>query len=55
MVTIISLAIFPFAARGLMKMIIDQTGDNKSFNAFMQARKDYAADFVITALKNRKK
>lgn len=55
MVTIVSLAIFPFAARNIMKMIMRQIGDTKNFNAFMQARKEFASDFVITALKNRRK
>jgi len=55
MVTVVSMAIFPFAARNVMKMMMEQLGDNKSFNNFMQARKDFASDFVIAALKNRKK
>ena len=53
--TIISMAVFPFAARDLLKTMIGQMGDNKTFNAFMRDRKEFAADFVITALKNRKK
>lgn len=55
MVTIVSMAIFPFAARNVMKMMMEQLGDTKSFNNFMQARKEFASDFVIAALKNRKK
>lgn len=55
MVTIISLAVFPFAARDMIKMMMQQMGDNKLFNTFMRDRKEFAADFVITALKNRKK
>jgi hypothetical protein len=55
MVTIISFAVFPFAARDMMKMMMQQMGDNKTFNTFMRDRKEFAADFVITALKNRKK
>lgn len=55
MVTIVSMAIFPFAARNVMKMMMEQLGDTKSFNTFMQARKEFASDFVIAALKNRKK
>jgi TetR/AcrR family transcriptional regulator len=55
MVSVVSLALFPFAARDVMKIMVPQLGDNKSFNAFMQERKTFAADFVISALKNRKK
>ncbi|HUW94101.1 MAG TPA: TetR/AcrR family transcriptional regulator [Bacteroidales bacterium] len=55
MVTIISLAIFPFAAREIMKIMTSQIGNNKSFNSFMRERKDFAAGFVISALKNSKK
>jgi hypothetical protein len=35
--------------------MIPEVGDNKKFIAFMRDRKEFAADFVITALKNRKK
>ncbi len=55
MVTIVSLAVFPFAVHDMMKMMMKQLGDNKSFNTFMRDRKEFAADFVITALKNRNK
>ncbi len=55
MVTIVSMAIFPFAARNIMKMMMEQLGETRNFNSFMQARKEFASDFVITALKNRKK
>jgi len=55
MVTIVSMTIFPFAARDMIKLMIPQFNDTKVFNAFMQERKSFAADFVITALKNRKK
>jgi AcrR family transcriptional regulator len=55
MITIISLAIFPFAAREVIKMMLSRLDDARSFNAFMQKRKDFAADFVISSLKNYKK
>ena len=54
-ISIVSLAIFPFAARDVIMIIMSQIGEHKSFNAFMRDRKEFAADFVITALKNRKK
>jgi AcrR family transcriptional regulator len=55
MITIVSLAIFPFAARDVMKMVLLQLDDSKNFNSFMRERKKFAADFVISSLKNRKK
>jgi len=55
MMTVVSLSVFPFAARDVIKMMIPEVGDNKKFIAFMRGRKEFAADFVITALKNRKK
>jgi len=53
--TIVSLSVFPFAARDVIRMMIPEVADNKKFIAFMRERKEFAADFVITALKNRKK
>lgn len=55
MITIVSLSIFPFAARDVMKMVLSQPDDGKNFNTFMRERKKFAADFVISALKNRKR
>ena len=55
MITIVSMAIFPFAARDVMKMVLLQLDESKNFNAFMRERKKFAADFVISSLKNRKK
>jgi TetR/AcrR family transcriptional regulator len=55
MVTVVSFSIFPFAARDMLTLMIPPMDDNKKFNAFMRERKEFASDFVITALKNRKK
>ncbi len=55
MVSVVSLAIFPFAARDVIKVMIPELGDNKAFNSFMEERKKFVAEFVITALKNRRK
>lgn len=55
MMTIVSLSVFPFAARDVISMMIPEIGDNKKFIGFMRDRKEFAADFVIAALKNRKK
>jgi TetR/AcrR family transcriptional regulator len=55
MISVVSFSVFPFAARDMLKMLIPQMADNKKFNSYMNKRKEFAADFVITALKNRKK
>jgi AcrR family transcriptional regulator len=55
MMTVVSLSVFPFAARDVIRMMIPEIDDNKKFIAFMRDRKEFAADFVIAALKNRKK
>lgn len=55
MITIASMSVFPFAARDILSLMVPSLDDNRKFNAFMRERKDFAADFVITALKNRKK
>ncbi len=55
MLTVVSFSVFPFAARDMITMMIPELADNKKFIAFMRDRKEFAADFVITALKNRKK
>lgn len=55
MVTVVSFSIFPFAARDMLTLIMPQLDDTKKFNAFMRERKEFATDFVFTALKHRKK
>jgi len=55
MVTLVSFSIFPFAARDMLKIVIPELDDNKKFNAYMRDRKEFAADFLVTALKHRKK
>jgi len=55
MVTLVSFSIFPFAARDMLKIVIPELADNKKFNAYMRERKEFAADFLFTALKHRKK
>jgi TetR/AcrR family transcriptional regulator len=54
MITVISLTVFPFVAQDIIKMFLSRTGENADFNKFMNDRKTFAADFVISALKNRK-
>lgn len=55
MVTLVSFSIFPFAARDMLKILIPELDDNKKFNAYMRDRKEFGADFIVTALKHRKK
>lgn len=49
MVSVASLSVFPFAARGILEAIFDKFG--VSFEEFLEERKAFAADFVIKALK----
>ena len=51
MVTIASLSVFPFAARGILEGIFENIGVD--FDSFIEERKDFAADFVLASLKNR--
>ena len=55
MITVVSMSVFPFAARDMLSLMMPHMDDNKKFSTFMRERKDFAADFIITALKNRKK
>ena len=48
MVSIASLSVFPFAARGLIEGILDKSGID--FNTFIEERKQFAADFVLKAV-----
>jgi AcrR family transcriptional regulator len=49
MISIAALSVFPFAARGIIEGILDKTGHN--FNDYMEERKEYAAEFVIKAIR----
>jgi TetR/AcrR family transcriptional regulator len=51
MVTIASMSVFPFAARGILEGIFENFGVD--FDSFVEERKEFAADFVLSALKNR--
>lgn len=50
MVTIASMSVFPFAARGILEGIFENVGVD--FDSFVEERKEFAADFVLSALKN---
>jgi AcrR family transcriptional regulator len=51
MTTIASLSVFPFAARGILEGIFENLGVD--YDKYIEERKEFAADFVIGALKNR--
>ena len=53
MISIAALSVFPFAAKGILEGILDKTGHN--FNDFVEERKEFAADFVIRAIKKVKR
>lgn len=46
--SIVSMSVFPFAAKGLLEIIFDKAG--YKFNQYIEERKEYAAEFVIKAL-----
>ncbi len=48
-VSIAALSVFPFAARGIIEGILDKVGVD--FNGFIEQRKEFAANFVINAIK----
>jgi TetR/AcrR family transcriptional regulator len=52
MISIVSLSVFPFAARGIVEGILESTG--LDFNEYMEERKGFAADFVIKAISKEK-
>ena len=49
MTTIISLSVFPFAARGIFEVVFNNIGVD--FDKYIEERKEFAADFVIKALR----
>lgn len=55
MVTIVSFSVFPMAAHGMISVLMPELRERKKFNEYMRERKEFATDFVFTALKHRKK
>jgi AcrR family transcriptional regulator len=51
MSTIAAISVFPFAARGILETILQKAG--MDFDTYIEERKEFAADFVIGALKSR--
>jgi TetR/AcrR family transcriptional regulator len=48
MITLVSLSVFPFAARGIIEAVLEKAGIE--FDDFIEKRKDFAADFAIKAI-----
>ena len=51
MTTIAAISVFPFAARGIFESLFEKIGID--FDTYLEERKEFAADFVIKALKNK--
>jgi len=51
MTTIAAISVFPFAARGIFESLFAKIGID--FDNYLEERKEFAADFVIKALKNK--
>jgi AcrR family transcriptional regulator len=49
MSTIVAISVFPFAARGILEGIFETM--NINFDTYMEERKEFAAEFVIRAIK----
>jgi TetR/AcrR family transcriptional regulator len=48
MTAIVSLSVFPFAARGIFEVVFNNIGVD--FNKYIEERKEFAAEFVIKAI-----
>jgi hypothetical protein len=51
MTTIASMSVFPFAARGILEGIFQNMGVD--YNKYIEERKEFAAEFVIKAIKKQ--
>ena len=51
--TIVSISVFPFAARGVLEVLLGRFGI--SFKDFVEERKKFAVEFVLAALGNLKR
>jgi TetR/AcrR family transcriptional regulator len=49
MISMAAISVFPFAAKGILEGILDKLG--LDFNQYIEERKEFAADFVIRAIK----
>lgn len=53
MTSIAAISIFPFIGKKFFEVIMDKF--NKNFDEYLEERKEFAPDFVLSALKNRRK
>ncbi|NLJ43287.1 MAG: TetR/AcrR family transcriptional regulator [Bacteroidales bacterium] len=51
MTTIAAISVFPFAARGIFESLFKKIGID--FDTYLEERKEFAADFVIKAIKSK--
>jgi AcrR family transcriptional regulator len=51
MTSIASLSVFPFAAKGILEVVFKSFGVD--FNTYIEERKEFAAEFVIKAIKKQ--
>ena len=51
MTSIAAISVFPFAARGIIEAILSKAGID--FNSYIEERKVFAADFVLSAIKKQ--
>lgn len=49
--SIVSLSVFPFAARGIFETVLKDLGYD--FDSYIEERKEYAAEFVIRSIKKK--
>ncbi|HQB53779.1 MAG TPA: hypothetical protein PLX62_12865 [Bacteroidales bacterium] len=55
LITIVSMSVFPYAARHMIAFMMPRMRENRRFKAFMDERKEFATDFILNSLKQRKK
>ncbi len=51
MTTMAAISVFPFAARGIFECILEKAGVD--FDSYLEERKEFAAEFVIKAIKGK--
>jgi TetR/AcrR family transcriptional regulator len=49
--SMVSISVFPFAAKGIVEAMLGKIG--MDFNEFVEQRKNFASEFVITAIKSQ--
>ncbi len=49
------MSVFPYTARHMIAFMMPRMRENRRFKAFMDERKEFATDFILNSLKQRKK